>query len=127
VSVSVCPACSQENPDVARFCLHCGAALGTEPHREERRVVSVLFVDIVGFTSRAEQLDPEDVRSFLTPYYERLRAEIQRHGGRIEKFVPLRLTRPARRSLEKSLVTRDGVENQRHGRGAQAEDDCEGQ
>jgi class 3 adenylate cyclase len=85
--VSVCAACSQENPDIARFCLHCGAALGTVDHREERRVVSVLFVDIVGFTSKSEQLDPEDVRSFLTPYYERVRAEIEHHGGRIEKFV----------------------------------------
>jgi class 3 adenylate cyclase len=85
--VSICASCSQENPDVARFCLHCGAALATVAHREERRVVSVLFVDIVGFTSRAEQLDPEDVRSFLTPYYERVRAEIEGHGGRIEKFV----------------------------------------
>jgi class 3 adenylate cyclase len=85
--VSLCAACSQENPDIARFCLHCGAALGTGDHREERRVVSVLFVDIVGFTSKSEQLDPEDVRSFLTPYYERVRAEIEHHGGRIEKFV----------------------------------------
>jgi class 3 adenylate cyclase len=50
-------------------------------------VISVLFVDIVGFTSRSEQLDPEDVRSFLNPYYERVRAEIEHHGGRIEKFV----------------------------------------
>ena len=49
--------------------------------------MSVLFVDIVGFTSKSEQLDPEDVRSFLTPYYERVRAEIEHHGGRIEKFV----------------------------------------
>src|ERR1044072_9261934 len=86
-SVSICPACRQENPDIARFCLHCGTALEAPAHREERRVVSVLFVDIVGFTSRAEQLDPEDVRSFLTPYYERGRVEIERHGGRIEKFV----------------------------------------
>jgi class 3 adenylate cyclase len=82
--VSICAACSQENPDVARFCLRCGAPLATEAHREERRLVSVLFVDIVGFTSRSEKLDPEDVRSFLTPYYEQVRGEIERHGGRIE-------------------------------------------
>jgi class 3 adenylate cyclase len=85
--VSVCAACGQENPDIAHFCLRCGAALAAELHRQERRVVSVLFVDIVGFTSRAERLDPEDVRSFLTPYYERVSAEIERHGGRIEKFI----------------------------------------
>ena len=85
--MSICPACRQENPDIARFCLHCGTALETPAHREERRVVSVLFVDIVGFTSRSEALDPEDVRAFLTPYYERVRTEIEGHGGRIEKFV----------------------------------------
>jgi class 3 adenylate cyclase len=50
-------------------------------------VVSVLFVDLVGFTSKSEQLDPEDVRSFLTVYYERARAEIERFGGRVEKFI----------------------------------------
>ena len=54
---------------------------------EERRVVSVLFVDLVGFTGRAEQLDPEDVRAILTPYYERVREELQRHGGTVEKFI----------------------------------------
>jgi len=85
--VAICPNCRQENPDIARFCLHCGSALAQQTHREERRVVSVLFVDIVGFTSRSEDLDPEDVRAFLTPYYEHVRTEIEKHGGRIEKFV----------------------------------------
>ena len=47
----------------------------------------MLFVDLVGFTSRAERLDPEDVRDFLTPYHERVRAEIERFGGLVEKFV----------------------------------------
>jgi predicted ATPase/class 3 adenylate cyclase len=49
--------------------------------------VSVLFVDLVGFTSRAEKLDPEDVRDLLTPYHERVRAEVERFGGSVEKFV----------------------------------------
>ncbi len=73
-SVATCTRCGQENPDGAKFCNACGAALG-EPGRvgEERRIVSVLFVDLVGFTSRAESLDPEDVREFLTPYYEQVR------------------------------------------------------
>ena len=47
----------------------------------------MLFVDLVGFTSRAERLDPEDVRDILTPYYERVRAELERFGGAVEKFV----------------------------------------
>jgi predicted ATPase/class 3 adenylate cyclase len=50
-------------------------------------VISVLFVDLVGFTGRAETLDPEDVRAILTPYYERVREELQRHGGTVEKFI----------------------------------------
>ena len=61
----ICGGCGQENPEIARFCLGCGHAREAAPHREERRVVSVLFVDLVGFTSRAEQLDPEDVRAIL--------------------------------------------------------------
>jgi predicted ATPase/class 3 adenylate cyclase len=50
-------------------------------------VVSVLFADLVGFTSRAERLDPEDVRAILTPYYARLRNEIEAFGGSVEKFI----------------------------------------
>ena len=49
--------------------------------------MSVLFVDLVGFTSRAERLDPEDIRDFLTPYHERVKAEIERFGGSVEKFI----------------------------------------
>jgi class 3 adenylate cyclase len=83
-----CPRCGQDNPDVARFCLACGAELA-EPERtgEERRVVTVIFTDLVGFTSDAERLDPEDVRALLDPYYERVRSEIERFGGLVEKFI----------------------------------------
>jgi class 3 adenylate cyclase len=55
--------------------------------REERKVVTVLFADLVGFTKRSEQLDPEDVRAFLSPYYARLRSELERFGGTVEKFI----------------------------------------
>jgi class 3 adenylate cyclase len=83
-----CTACGQDNPDVARFCLACGASLTEEaPHREERRIVSVVFVDLVGFTSRSEQLDPEDVRAILTPYHGTVRDELESFGGVVEKFV----------------------------------------
>jgi class 3 adenylate cyclase len=83
-----CTACGEENSERARFCQACGTPLeAPSAGRQERRVVSVLFVDLVGFTSKSEQLDPEDVRSFLTVYYERARAEIERFGGRVEKFI----------------------------------------
>ncbi|MGH3080064.1 MAG: ATP-binding protein [Gaiellaceae bacterium] len=55
--------------------------------RRERKVVTVLFADLVGFTSRAESLDPEDVEAILGPYHDRLRAELQRRGGTVEKFI----------------------------------------
>jgi class 3 adenylate cyclase len=55
--------------------------------REERRVVTVVFVDLVGFTERAESLDPEDVRALLTTYYAQVRGELERHGGVVDKFI----------------------------------------
>jgi class 3 adenylate cyclase len=55
--------------------------------RRERKVVSVVFCDLVGFTQRAETLDPEDVEAFLGPYHERLRTELERYGGTVEKFI----------------------------------------
>ncbi len=87
--MATCRACGQENPEIARFCLACGAALETTdaPHREERRIVSVVFVDLVGFTSRSERLDPEDVRAILTPYHSTVRDELASFGGVVEKFV----------------------------------------
>jgi class 3 adenylate cyclase/tetratricopeptide (TPR) repeat protein len=59
----------------------------TETARKERKVVTVLFADLVGFTSRAEALDPEDVEAILRPYHQRLRAELERYGGTVEKFI----------------------------------------
>src|SRR5439155_17736852 len=55
--------------------------------REERKVVTVLFCDLVGSTARAEGLDPEDVRALLSRYHSRVRAELERHGGTVEKFI----------------------------------------
>src|SRR5919112_1396607 len=83
-----CARCGQQNPDEARFCLACGTPLAESGGpREERRIISVLFVDLVGFTSEAEHLDPEDVRAILTPYYDGVRGEIERFGGTVEKFI----------------------------------------
>src|SRR5205814_3761206 len=58
-----------------------------EGGRRERKVVTVLFADLVGFTHRSEQLDPEDVAAILRPYHERLRSELERFGGTVEKFI----------------------------------------
>ena len=87
--MSVCPSCGHRNQPGAKFCSECGTALvqAQPPAQEERKVVTVLFADLVGFTSRAEQMDPEDVRALLSPYYARLRAELERFGGTVEKFI----------------------------------------
>ncbi len=84
-----CPACGEENPERARFCWSCGAAIAEAPRSgaEERKIVSVLFVDLVGFTAASEQADPEDVRARLRPYHARVKQEIERFGGTVEKFV----------------------------------------
>jgi len=62
-------------------------AAAPESRREERKVVTVLFADLVGFTSRAERMDPEDVRALLAPYWKHLRDELERFGGTVEKFI----------------------------------------
>ena len=87
--MAVCASCGQENPEVARFCLACGLPLedAAAPPREERRFVSVIFVDMVGFTSRAERLDPEEVQELLRPYHDCVRTEIESFGGVVEKFI----------------------------------------
>ena len=87
--METCAECGHENAADAKFCSNCGAPLGVEaaPAREERKVVTVLFADLVGFTSRAEQMDPEDVRAVLEPYHSRLRSELERYGGTVEKFI----------------------------------------
>jgi class 3 adenylate cyclase len=61
--------------------------MGGRETRKERKVVSCLFADLVGFTARAESLDPEDVEAILRPYHERLRSELERRGGTVEKFI----------------------------------------
>ena len=82
-----CPACGEQNPEGARFCSACGTLLTDEPAVEERKIVSVLFVDLVDFTSRSDQADPEDVRAILVPYHTRVKSEIESFGGVVEKFI----------------------------------------
>jgi predicted ATPase/class 3 adenylate cyclase len=55
--------------------------------RQERKVVTVLFADLVGFTARAEEMDPEDVVGLLGPYHARVREKLEHFGGTVEKFI----------------------------------------
>ena len=85
--MKVCRNCGRENPADASFCSGCGAAFGTTLSRDERKVVTVLFCDLVGSTARAERLDPEDVRALLSRYHDHVRGELERYGGTVEKFI----------------------------------------
>jgi class 3 adenylate cyclase/tetratricopeptide (TPR) repeat protein len=109
-----CPACGSTNPPAARFCGECGGTLAAEAGTAatpgtgartgrtggptgsspaaagpiaERRLVSVLFADIVGFTPFAEEKDPEEVRELLSRYFDIGRDVIARYGGTVEKFI----------------------------------------
>ena len=83
-----CPSCGFENAAAAKFCSDCGQRLVDVSTRiEERKVVTVVFCDLVGSTARAERLDPEDVRAELSAFHARVRHELERHGGTVEKFI----------------------------------------
>jgi len=86
--MAACPRCGRENADDARFCNACGAELAVaERQRESRKVVTVLFCDLVGSTALGESADPEALRTRMRRYFADLRAIIERHGGAVEKFA----------------------------------------
>jgi class 3 adenylate cyclase/tetratricopeptide (TPR) repeat protein len=94
----MCSGCGSENLPTHRFCSSCGATLspaaapapaaqGTGAPVAERRLVSVLFADLVGYTTLSEHRDPEEVRDLLSRYFDRCRSLIERYGGTVEKFI----------------------------------------
>jgi class 3 adenylate cyclase/tetratricopeptide (TPR) repeat protein len=86
--VKRCPVCGEENTDRARFCQACGAALAAEETvAESRKVVTVLFVDVMGSTALGERLDPEALRKVMGRYFDEMAAVVERHGGTVEKFI----------------------------------------
>ena len=83
-----CPSCGQSIPEQFRLCGYCGAPLDAPaPPAENRRTVTIVFSDLKGSTALGEQLDPEAVREVLARYFDAMRAELERHGGTIEKFI----------------------------------------
>src|SRR6187402_3215381 len=86
--MATCPSCGRESAEDARFCSACGAELAVaERQREQRKVVTVLFCDLVGSTALGESTDPEALRARMRRYFEDLRAILERHEGAVEKFV----------------------------------------
>ena len=82
----VCASCGHENPDDNRFCAQCGAAV-EDGSSERRKVVTVLFCDLVGSTALGERTDPEALRALLGRYFERMSGIVESHGGTVEKFI----------------------------------------
>ena len=82
-----CGQCGRESPDDFVFCPGCGAALAPVSAREVRKVVTVLFCDLTGSTAIGERTDPEALRALMNRYYDTARGVLERHGGRVEKFV----------------------------------------
>ncbi|HYX79954.1 MAG TPA: adenylate/guanylate cyclase domain-containing protein, partial [Actinomycetota bacterium] len=86
--MSRCAVCGAELPPGARFCPSCGAPVeAARPVAQERRIVSILFVDLVGFTERSDRADPEDVRRTLVPFHRRVKEDLERYGGTLDKFI----------------------------------------
>jgi class 3 adenylate cyclase/tetratricopeptide (TPR) repeat protein len=95
---SACAACGTSLRPGARFCDECGTPVGPAARpagdhasapgpSSERRLVSVLFADLVGFTSLSESRDAEEVRELLSRYFDASRTLITRYGGTVEKFI----------------------------------------
>ncbi len=130
-----CPSCGHENPEGTRFCGECATPLTLAHNRPvgERKVVTVLFCDMVGFTAASEQADPEDVQARIDPYFDRLTAAVVAYGGTLEKYIgdavqavfgapmaheddPERAVRAALRILDEiSDLNQDGSHPRPHG------------
>jgi class 3 adenylate cyclase/tetratricopeptide (TPR) repeat protein len=83
-----CGVCGEQNPTRARFCLACGTPLAAVAGGQEtRKVVTVVFSDLVGSTSLGERLDPESLGRVMARWFEAMRAVLERHGGTVQKFI----------------------------------------
>ncbi|MFY9914774.1 MAG: AAA family ATPase [Nocardioidaceae bacterium] len=84
-----CPSCGHENAEGHKFCSECAASLAVAGRNlgEERKVVTSLFCDLVGFTATSESADPEDVNAMLATYFAMVKKEIEAFGGTVEKFI----------------------------------------
>ena len=116
----ICGRCGSEAPDGARFCPACGNEVGGGTRLQERKLVSILFVDVVGSTARADGADPEDVRDRNQMYFSDARERIERHGGIVEKYIgdavmavfgaPLARVDDAERAVRAGLSILEGIQ-----------------
>src|SRR5680860_741847 len=80
-----CSGCGISVPPEARFCPNCGQAIAARS--DERRVATILFADLVGFTTFSESADPESVKNLVDSCFERLVTDIAAFGGQVDKIV----------------------------------------
>jgi class 3 adenylate cyclase/tetratricopeptide (TPR) repeat protein len=86
--VKTCPQCGGVLPEQSRFCPSCGAPVSAAPASAERRkVVTVIFADVVGSTALGEHVDPETLRWAMQRWFDRMQEAVERHGGTVEKFI----------------------------------------
>jgi class 3 adenylate cyclase len=85
--VKICPRCGEQNSDRARFCQACAYELTADSLRGVRKMVTVLFADVVDSTGLAIQLGPERFRRLMAGYFDTVKTAVERHGGTIEKFI----------------------------------------
>src|SRR6266542_2726984 len=113
-----CPSCGAENPAGFRFCGSCGAPLlGTDGPAEpatasrvgERRRVTVLFAYLVGFSTLAEHLDPEELRTLMTDTFSELTEEVEAREGFVEKFIGDAIVRRRSEGAPAPLALRIGI------------------
>ena len=85
IEMQVCASCGRESEEGFAFCPHCGVRLTVE--RVQRKIVTVLFCDVVGSTASAESVDAETTRSLLAHFFARMKGIIEAHGGVVDKFI----------------------------------------
>jgi len=85
--MAICNNCGESNPERASFCLNCGAPLSRAAPRAVRKIVTIVFCDVTGFTGLGEELDPESLRAVMGRYFGTVSRVLQGHGGVVEKFI----------------------------------------
>ncbi len=82
-----CKKCGSENPEEAIFCIKCGEKIEKEIWEGEKRVCSVLFLDLKGFTSLSERLEPEEIREIIDKVFSNMTEIIEKYGGYVDKYI----------------------------------------
>src|SRR5512132_1554235 len=116
--MAACPQCGSELPDSARFCPACGTAVAAV-RGEERKVVTILFADLVDSTVLGDNRDPEELRAAVRPQIARMRSELEHFGGTFEKYIgdavmavfgaPIAHEDDPERAVRAALAVRDGI------------------